>query len=181
MMTFENVSAYVASLGTMPFFPSVADAAARLAIVELTADLTDDEEKVKWLVKRMKQLYRKWPGELEMRACFCSRFKPKDGIEAHSEVFAALDHFPDDPELVSKRIAAPKPIPLPPGRQATADPEMDRAVLQLAAGKAMPKPRLMPKLAEIVTGPRATPQVVTRADVDRALAEYRAKKAGGGQ
>jgi hypothetical protein len=77
-MNFETVKNLVAGMGTMKFFPS--DPAVRLALVELMGDLTDDEDKVRWLVKKLRAEYAEWPGERELRRVFCERFRPKDGV-----------------------------------------------------------------------------------------------------
>ena len=67
-MNFNSISSMVAQMGTMKYFPS--DPAVRLALVELMGDLTDDEEKVRWLIKRARTIFPEWPGEREIRALF---------------------------------------------------------------------------------------------------------------
>lgn len=170
-MNFESIKNLVNSMAGMKYFPS--EPAARLALVELMGELTDDEEKVRWLAKRMRTLYSEWPGEREMRACFCSKFRPKDGIEVHSTVY--LDGIPSERET-TRQLEAPKLPALPPGHVATADDPMDREIQKLAAAKAM-KPakvddRFSKALREIETAPRdrkelpgPTPQKITQADV----------------
>ena len=77
-MNFDTVKGLVASFGTMKYFPS--DPIVKLALVQLMADLTDDENQVRWLVKKVRTDYTEWPGEREVRKVFCARFRPKDGI-----------------------------------------------------------------------------------------------------
>ncbi len=76
-MNFDTVASLIDRLGTLKFFPS--SPAVRLALVELMGDLTDDEDKVRWLVGELR-LLPEWPGEFGVRKLFTSKFRPKDGI-----------------------------------------------------------------------------------------------------
>lgn len=185
-MNFETVNNLVAQLGTMRYFPS--DPAVRIALVELMGDLTDSEDEVRWLIKRVRTLYAEWPGERELRACFCSRFRPKDGINMHSGIYG--EGIPSErPE--QNQIAGPNLLALPPGHVATADPIFDAGIQALAEITRMPAPlrprqgspadRFARLLQEIETPPHMrepdpppTPQIITQADIDRAVLEYRA-------
>jgi hypothetical protein len=80
-------------------------------------------------------IYSKWPGDREMRACFCCRFRPKDGLTAYSTIY--LDGLPPDP-TAPQRIEAPSYKALPAGQVATADLEFDVAIQQAAKKLAMP-------------------------------------------
>jgi hypothetical protein len=128
MMDLDVISSLVASMSAMKYFPS--DPAARLAIVETITDIARDEDEVRWLVKRMRTLYPEWPGEREMRACFCSRFPPRDGINAHSAVFHDQDGIPSE---VSERnlIGGRAMLALPAGKLVSSDPELERVVKDL--------------------------------------------------
>ena len=127
-----NVAAVAEALGPltlMKYFPS--EDAARTALVEMVCEMIDHEDQAEWLANRMLRIYREWPGPYEMRACFCGRFKPKDGINAYSETYP--DGLPPDPTAPPRPvIAAPKLKPLPPGHVATADPEFEASIRQLA-------------------------------------------------
>ncbi len=101
MMNLETINNEVAKFGTMKYFPG--DAAVRLALVEFMLDIAETEDQVRWLVKRVRTLYAEWPGEHELRAAFCSRYRPKDGINACSSVY--LDGLPSE---------RPAPMPLLP-------------------------------------------------------------------
>ena len=94
--------------------------------------MASSEEEIEWLVDRMtiSGLYSEWPGPGEMRACFCSKFRPKDGISATSSV------YPDG--LPSERAAEPILPMLPPGRPVTASRRLDDTVKDLAGKKTMP-------------------------------------------
>jgi hypothetical protein len=84
-MNFERVAELVAELTLLRFFPG--DESARLAIVRMVGQMAENEDQVRWLVRRTLDLWNEWPGPLEFRAVFCSRFKPKDGKNAYSERF----------------------------------------------------------------------------------------------
>ena len=66
--------------GTLKFFPSDPDA--RFGIAEEIASMARTEDQVRWLVKRVAQIYTDWPGILEVRAVFCTAHRPADGVEA---------------------------------------------------------------------------------------------------
>ncbi len=126
-MNFQKVAEILGGLRILPFFPS--DEHALLALVSMVGSMVDTEEQVRWLVKRMTSgIYSQWPGPQEMRACFCGRFKPKDGINAYSTVY--LDGIP--PERPA--IAAPEQKALPPGGAVTEDTSMDAAFQILQRG-----------------------------------------------
>lgn len=128
-LNFETVNALVAQFGTMRFFPT--EPAMRLALVETMGEMCETEDQVRWLVKRVRTLYSEWPGEREMRACFCSRFKSKDGISADSTVF--IDGLPSENLNRNLEIEGPKMKALPAGRIVTADKTLDARVAALAA------------------------------------------------
>lgn len=101
-MNFSKVVELVGTMGSLQFFPSDTDA--RLGIVEDISDLTHDIEKIRWLVKRMRQLFVKWPGSKEMRAVYCNRYRPDDGVEAHSELPQFSDGYPADPAVARLQL-----------------------------------------------------------------------------
>ena len=109
----------------MAFFPS--DPEVRAALVTVLMNLVETEEQLDWLVNRALRLYAKWPGVAELRALYCSRFKPRDGIESYSTVY--LDGIP--PENTPPRRE--------PTASITADPELRKNVAELAHRRRMPK------------------------------------------
>jgi hypothetical protein len=168
MMNFDTINVLVASMGGMKFFPS--DPAARAAVVETVSEMAETEDQVRWLTRRMRILYAEWPGEAELRACFCSRFRPRDGITRYSSV------FPDG--IPSERTAPPLALPGPRGDVISADRQIEAAVGDLARARRLPQPidpmpqKLPPPLiAETRTQKFAAP--VTQADVDREVAKLR--------
>lgn len=201
-MDFHRVLSLIAGLKLMKYFPSDEDAWIELA--KDLADMAENEEQVQWLVKRVRNLYAEWPGVHELRAVFCSRFKPKDGINAYSSVY--LDGVPlSRPERV--QITAPEfpqiEAPLPPGHVASVDPQLENMVRMASAGlPKMPPAYLVgkkeiefaKKLEEVLTAPidrepeppepkttiEIVPQrVITQADIDEAVRQYREQKAKG--
>jgi hypothetical protein len=124
-LTPETAVSAVNQLALMAFFPS--DPEVRAALVTVLMNLVETEEQLDWLVNRALRLYAKWPGVAELRALYCSRFKPRDGIESYSTVY--LDGIP--PENTPPRH---EPAPA-----ITADPELRKNVAELAHRRRMPK------------------------------------------
>lgn len=85
-MNFEKVMRMIGEwAGTLRFFP--ADPEARLGIAKQIAKFARDESQVRWLVDVLPNQFTDWPGVHEVRAVFCMKFRPKDGIEADSKSF----------------------------------------------------------------------------------------------
>ena len=103
-MNLVRVADILGRLTAMKFFPS--DPGARDAIVSIVGEMANSHEQVEWLVDRMISIYVEWPGPMEMRACFCSRFRPCDGIEAISNVYGDESGFPPDPVVDRLKLAA---------------------------------------------------------------------------
>jgi hypothetical protein len=114
----------VGDLSVLKFFPS--NAGARLAIARLIGRMAADMDQVDWLIARMTSgIYNEWPGPGEMRACFCSRFRPLDGIETSSSVY--LDGVPSE----RPQLAAPPPLALPAGHVASVSDSLDEMVQEI--------------------------------------------------
>ena len=124
MITPEEAQIIVAQLGAMNFFPNN-EPAVRATISRLVQRMCDTFQQAQWLVDRMIDLYDRWPGPHELRAVYCSRYKPADGLEGYSAVYP--DGIPPE-----RRIEpAHQPLALPPGRIASANPEADAMVSRL--------------------------------------------------
>lgn len=102
-MTSEEADVVVEAMTVLPHFPN-APAAQALIASELTA-MCGTADQALWLARRMSQLYGKWPGMQEMRACYCSKFKPLDGIEQFSEVYS--DGVPSEKD--TRKALPPSP------------------------------------------------------------------------
>jgi hypothetical protein len=132
-MDVHNVADLTAELLVLRFFPS--DDAARLGIVLLIGRMAHNEDQVRWLVRRTLDLYNEWPGPLVLRQIFCSRFPPEDGQDVFS-----TGAFPDGVPLEFP-VEQPAPLLLPAGQVASVDPELERAVCELAVAKDLNGPR----------------------------------------
>lgn len=120
----EKILEMLSELAVLKYFPASSDGALT-ALARLVQQMCRSESEVAWLVNRMTSgLYAEWPGPKEMRACFCSKFRPKDGINAYSEVY--LDGIPS--ESGRFELGAPNLKALPPGASVTADSHLSAAV-----------------------------------------------------
>ncbi len=163
-MNVPRIMKAISSLKLMQFFPGDEDAC--LALADDLAAMAANEEQIEWAVRRVRNLYSEWPGIHELRAVFCSRFKPRDGINAYSSKF--IDGVPPEkpqPDAV--------PLALPPGHVVTADNELDAAVQQ-AFERTRP--------VRSIKTPESSPvnpnfQPVTKADIDAAVSDWRDKRA----
>ncbi len=116
MLTQEGVDRAATRVALMPFFPSSQDNSKAVLIEQLISICGSDEQAL-WLAMRMTQVFKRWPGEGEMRALYCKRFKPADGYEAVSNEFP--EGFPSEAELGPLPI---KGLPEPPKPQGIAAP-----------------------------------------------------------
>lgn len=136
MTTSAAVQDAVDRLAALKFFPR--DLRVRLTIGRLMRDFVTTDTQLAWLVGRMLVLYGEWPGPRELRALYCSKFAPRDGIEARSLDYP--DGYPSEaprgPPRTGAIVIREKHDP----RQST-DEDFDSAVLRLAAEKAMTRRR----------------------------------------
>lgn len=125
MTTFEATYKAVQDLAALKFFPS--NVGVRLAVVRVVRDMATSDQQVQWLVRRALQLFDSWEGPRELRALFCSRYKPRDGIEATSSVYP--EGFPPEHKREPKLLINPNLV--------SADPQLDREVRKVAELKDM--------------------------------------------
>lgn len=104
-MNPQSVLQILQELRMLPYFPN--DEYVMVGLVRLAGSMCETEDQVRWLVNRMTRgLYSQWPGPQEMRACYCSKFRPKDGINACSTVY--IDGLPS--EKTSPVAIGPRPM-----------------------------------------------------------------------
>ena len=171
MVNVKRAAEAVGRLAILRFFPS--DPNAQAAIVQILCEMARSNEQIDWLVNRMIAIYNEWPGPREMRACFCCRFRPKDGQNACSEVY--LDgSWPVDP------TAPPRPELMAPagqkriaGETISEDPQLQRAISTLARAKSMD--RATRRKPAPPNPPGFKP--LTQADIDAAVQQNRDKRA----
>lgn len=81
----EAANQAVETLASLPFFPT--EAPARAMIADLLRRLVEQPRGLHWLIRTVLDCWRKWEGPMELRALYCSRFKPLDGKTAYSAAF----------------------------------------------------------------------------------------------
>lgn len=129
-MNPKRVLDLLGRLAMLKYFPAK-DENVLEGLLDLVSEMCRNESEVEWLIKRMTSgLYAEWPGPQEMRACFCSRFPPRDGINAYSTVYP--DGLPPSKEAALKQISGPELKALPPGHAASADVGLEAAVMILS-------------------------------------------------
>ncbi len=110
MVDVKRATNEIAKLSLLKFFP--ADPMARAGLVEMDCGFSESNIQIEWLVRRALVVFNEWPGPHELRALFCSRWKPQDGNEAYSVLYPATENgggFPRDPALPP---AAPAFVPI---------------------------------------------------------------------
>lgn len=164
-MNVRKAADALAKLAMLKYFPP--DPQARTALVGMVCEMATTDDQVEWLVRRMLVLYNEWPGPKELRALFCSRHKPADGIEAKSEKF--LEGIP--PEKKPEPMKA-----LPPGAVASIDPTLERGVRLLARSKDLNRSIRTQKRRKAADVPNPNFKRITEADVKRAVEENRQRR-----
>ncbi|HVY93999.1 MAG TPA: hypothetical protein VHA14_14660 [Bryobacteraceae bacterium] len=87
----EKIIKAVGDLAALKYFPS--DEGARVALMELLDRMVSTPEQLRWLVRTLIDRVGEYPGPAEIRAVFCTRFRPKDSVEVWSALpgFTAAD------------------------------------------------------------------------------------------
>ena len=129
-----------------------------------------DSDQVVWLVKRMLQLCARWPGAMEMRRVYCSKYRPLDGVELIGPSEAFPDGVPSE-----RQVEAPAQLALPAGRVATAAASIDGTVADLAKAKRITRAGQPTRVRDI---PILSPgQRITQDQIDAAVQEIRERVA----
>jgi hypothetical protein len=128
MITPKAIAAAMGRFSLLRYFP--AGDAGIAALTEMLQEMVTTDEQLDWLSRRVLQLHPEWPGPYEIRAVFCSRYKPKDGVEADS----AMAKFEDGIPAEHKQHKAEERQQL-----VSEDARLQQAVSQAAAKKRMPQ------------------------------------------
>jgi hypothetical protein len=122
MVRPDYASVKVAELAALPRFPQDQDA--RLLVYRTLMEMVQyaarepgdtwqdtvekDETALDWLIKRVVNLWNKWEGIRELRAVYCSHYRPGDGIESTSAIYT--DGVPPDPLLPHLALPTPESL-----------------------------------------------------------------------
>lgn len=142
-VTKEALDMASTKISLMGYFPSSNPSAQAMIIVELDA-MCSTNEQVLWLAKHFTTAYKKWPGIGELRAFFCSCYKPLDGVHAYSETFPdgvpreLLGTPPGRPALSDGRAPLLLPPPRETAEEVTIDPALQELVTKMAKTATMP-------------------------------------------
>ena len=166
-MNPETIARILSGLQLFPFFPQSGDAFD--ALVRMVGKMAETEDQVRWLVDRMLlNPYPKWPGPAEVRAVFCTRFKPKDGFSIAGSVVSPGEIVPNQlnkPEPEYKKLERGEPV--------SDDSTLNASISALGELKdinRVTRPRRVP-------GIQVTDGRITQADIDRAVEDLHDKKA----
>lgn len=185
-----SVARKAGELALLKFFPT--NDVALTKLVGVICDMASSQDQVNWLVDSAIALYNEWPGPRELRALFCSRWNPRDGVKAYSQIYPSDEYgggFPAHIYPPSKKAALPSPKEVRQLESAPMAPE-SQAVLDeaLENWRQMPKAARLgdaseKRLSEVLTPPQdrplpppPTPQIITQADIDREVAALRERK-----
>ena len=125
--------------GNVPFFPR--DEAAQAMVADELVSMGTTVDQGMWLVRRYAQLFRDWQFR-ELRALYCSKFRPADGIEIYSGVY--IDGIPSEKQEAWKPTGAIEgrtqlQIEGQTTQPISADPDMEQLVHELAQSTNMPR------------------------------------------
>lgn len=106
----RQIVATVGEMAALKYFPS--DEHGRAAIMKLLDRMAgaNYREQLNWLSETLMDNYTEWPGPHEIRAIFCTRFKPADGIEADltaGRLAAKIEARALEAHQAHKQLAAP--------------------------------------------------------------------------
>lgn len=169
-ITPHDIAVIVSELSILQFFPSDKDA--RTAIAKDFINICPNIDEARWLSRRLRQLFNEWPGPREVRAVYCSRAKPRDGIEVGSLLYpdGVPTPVPGSELAWYPAIESTKTPLLPAGHVVSMDLKFENDIRALAAKKDLNRSK-----PELVTNSSFKP--ITQSDIDRAISENRQKRA----
>lgn len=171
----EHIVEAVGKLEALRFFPDTENG--HIAIMELIGRMATNHEQVDWLVRTMIDRVGSYQGTDQLRAVFCMRFKPADGIEANLSPECPIYRTEEQCEQAEKLRAASFEPPRLIGGSTVA--LLEPATEEVQENRRFAR-SLVESLVDIVgmpEPPKPEPAPITQDDIDRAKAEYLAKKA----
>lgn len=105
--TVKDIGNAVDELGAIPFFPT--GVGAKTAVMRSLSSFVRERHHLRWLIDAALNGMREWKGIAELRALYCTRWKPLDGVEGGS--CSIQGYTPADCEMA--HIEAPKQKFLP--------------------------------------------------------------------
>jgi hypothetical protein len=123
VISTESAEMFTEMLAVLEYFPS--DGGARMLIASQIRGMCRDMAEAKWLITRTVTLYRKWPGLIELRQVYCSKYThPLDGQSA----IGVSEVYPDG--IPSERIETAPSLQL--AGSVSASPSITATVSDLA-------------------------------------------------
>lgn len=172
MIDTQQATRDMARLSVLKFFPS--DQTARAEIVLMACQMAHTNEDIAWLAKRCLELWNDWEGPREMRAVFCSKFRPADGIEAYSQLTRFGDGIPSETSPESLQLGGGTVRQIAEPRETAEDltaAESIRPVIA-ALGRALDMGHRQPVRVPSIPVVRLTAaNRITAADIERAKRE----------
>lgn len=111
MITETQAKVAVKRLSVLPFFP--AEEFARAELARLFLRMVSETHQLEWLITMLVDRCAQYSGPKEIRGVFCTRFKPKDGIEEYSTISGFTPGDSESQTLIAdseyKRIDAELP------------------------------------------------------------------------
>ena len=156
----------------MPHYGALASDVARLAVARQLQEFVCDPEELAWLVREAPLRYPAWPGIREIRALYCARFSPRDGVVVDSWVYEGgiIPGVVDPPHLIADGP-----------RGALISANAGDALMVRVLADAMPPPAAPRKPPKSAMVPK--PKLPTQEEIDRIKEEQRQNqernKAGG--
>ncbi len=177
MVNVMKAAQAIGKLAALKFFPS--DPNAQSGLVQIACEMANSNEQIDWLVARMLTLYNEWPGPREMRACFCSKHRPADGKECHSQVY--FDGIPSEREETNRLILGPNHARgLIEGQQGQRGPMqigVDPAIQQVAKMRDLNREVARKRRVEQPKPTNPNYRPISQAEIDAAVQQNRDKRA----
>jgi len=162
----------ISHMAILKFFPS--DDVARAEIVSIACRMARSIDQIEWLSRRCVELWNEWEGPREMRAVFCSKYRPQDGIDIVSALPQFADGIPSEDDTRNQQLigGAGEVKRLPAGPVAKILQESQKRTIE-------PGPRERDKLDEIDENyQRGKAPLPDESEIDRIKREQEEKRRG---